>query len=190
MACGTAMIRAIIAWVFSLALLGTAYASEDDPQVTVVVDTTELTLAVMRGAEVLDVYDNIAIGSNGSTRSKLMGYEKTPLGQFTITEIRESKRFTVFLALDYPDLDHVQRAYAKGYIEADEFAGLKRAIDRGIAPPQNTPLGGHIGIHGIGAGDVEIHENFNWTNGCVALTNEQLQQLLAWVSPGTTVLIQ
>ena len=64
------------------------------------------------------------------------------------------------------------------------------AIKNGRTPPQNTPLGGHIGIHGVGAGDPRIHTNFNWTNGCVALTNEQVTRLAALIKVGTRVEIR
>ena len=60
----------------------------------------------------------------------------------------------------------------------------------GKTPPQDTPLGGQIGIHGIGNGDQDIHHNYNWTNGCIALTNEQIDQLGKWIKPGVLVNIR
>ena len=47
-----------------------------------------------------------------------------------------------------------------------------------------------IGIHGIGDGDRGVHRDFNWTNGCVALTNEEIDELLRWVKIGTPVEIR
>ncbi|MCP5245074.1 MAG: L,D-transpeptidase, partial [Burkholderiales bacterium] len=47
-----------------------------------------------------------------------------------------------------------------------------------------------IGIHGIGRGDPEIHDQFHWTNGCIALTNEQIDQLGKWLKPGVMVKIR
>ena len=57
-------------------------------------------------------------------------------------------------------------------------------------PPQQTALGGHIGIHGIGAGDPRIHEDFNWTSGCIALTNAQIDDLAGWVRLGMRVVVR
>lgn len=51
-------------------------------------------------------------------------------------------------------------------------------------------IGGQIGIHGLGAGDKEIHKVFNWTHGCIALTNEQIDQLTRWVGKGTVVKVE
>jgi L,D-peptidoglycan transpeptidase YkuD (ErfK/YbiS/YcfS/YnhG family) len=51
-------------------------------------------------------------------------------------------------------------------------------------------LGGSIGIHGVGAGNRRIHEDFNWTEGCVALTNEQIDDLDRYIHIGTRVVIR
>jgi hypothetical protein len=63
-------------------------------------------------------------------------------------------------------------------------------VAKGRLPPQNTALGGRIGLHGLGRGDPKVHQQFNWTNGCIALTNEQIDQLLTWVGKGTRVSIR
>ena len=47
-----------------------------------------------------------------------------------------------------------------------------------------------IGIHGIGNGDIEVHKEYNWTNGCVALTNEEIDELVKWINIGTPVEIR
>ncbi|MEH6635340.1 MAG: L,D-transpeptidase [Halioglobus sp.] len=154
------------------------------------IDTNELTLGVMQGSRILARYKNIAIGSNGTTREKRVKDEKTPLGDFRITGIRPSKRFQLFLAIDYPNMDHVERALAGGRITTKEYQALLGALSKGKPPPQGTSLGGNLGIHGIGAGSLQIHNNVNWTDGCIALTNEQVQKLAGWVSVGTRVRIR
>lgn len=154
------------------------------------VDTTALTLAVMRGEQVLLELENIAIGSNGATRDKRIGDEKTPLGEFTINEIRDSERFHRFLAFAYPPMDYASAALRDGRISRREYLAISRAWRGGEPPPQNTGLGGNLGIHGLGAGDPEIHRLFNWTNGCIALTNEQMERLAPLVHVGTRVSIR
>jgi murein L,D-transpeptidase YafK len=167
-----------------------ASADASQQRVTLMVDTRALSLSVVQGEEVLQVFDNIAIGSNGATWNKRQGDEKTPLGDFRITDVRQSDRFVVFIAIDYPNLDHAQRALQDKRISSDTYSAVKNAFALGKPPPQQTPLGGHIGIHGLGSGDPEVHSSFNWTNGCIAVTNEQLGELLSWVHPGTRVLIR
>jgi hypothetical protein len=57
-------------------------------------------------------------------------------------------------------------------------------------PPQNTALGGAIGIHGIGGGSPDVHHRFHWTEGCVAVSNEQIERLAELVGIGTRVVIR
>jgi lipoprotein-anchoring transpeptidase ErfK/SrfK len=37
---------------------------------------------------------------------------------------------------------------------------------------------------------VEVHNRFNWTNGCIALTNEQIDELAGWAVVGTRISIR
>jgi len=154
------------------------------------VDTEELNLAVMRGETELQVFENIAIGRNGAAESRKRGDETTPLGEFTITEIRRSKRFELFMAFNYPNLDHTERAFEEQRIDVDEYKTLREDLDQGTPPSQSTSLGGQLGIHGLGEGDLEVHKTINWTEGCIALTNEQLGELVDWVDVGTRVVVR
>jgi lipoprotein-anchoring transpeptidase ErfK/SrfK len=92
--------------------------------------------------------------------------------------------------LNYPNLEYASLAYYDGRIDKATYQAIGNALREGKRPPQQTALGGYIGIHGIGAGDPYIHENINWTNGCVALTNQQIKRLLAWVKVGMRVEIR
>ncbi len=154
------------------------------------VDTDHLSLAVMQGEKELEVFENIAIGSNGPTLTKRRGDSTTPLGEFTITEIRPSHRFELFMALNYPNLDHTERAFQEHRIDKAEYKALKYNLERGAPPPQGTSLGGQLGIHGVGLGDMRVHETVNWTEGCIALTNEQLRDLAKFVAVGTRVVVR
>ena len=103
------------------------------------VDTTELKLTVMQDAKPVKVFENIAIGSNGATRDKRTMDEKTPLGDFYIMEIRRSARFKLFMAIDYPNLDHTQRAFADKRIGTGgghQLHRRPRGRNRRLAPPE------------------------------------------------------
>lgn len=170
--------------------LPNAHAAPVVSDVWVAVDTEHLSLAVMQGDASLQVFENIAIGSNGPTLSKHRNDGTTPLGEFTITEIRRSERFKLFMAISYPNIDHTERAYKDQRIDASEYRALRYELDRGLPPPQGTSLGGQLGIHGLGTGDIKVHEAVNWTEGCIALTNEQLLELAKWVVVGTRVVVR
>jgi hypothetical protein len=51
-------------------------------------------------------------------------------------------------------------------------------------------LGGQIGIHGLGRADPRLHEMADWTRGCVAVTNEQIDILRRHVYIGMAVVIR
>ncbi|MBS0298671.1 MAG: L,D-transpeptidase [Gammaproteobacteria bacterium] len=165
-------------------------AQAQDDGVWIDVDTVEHTLSVMRGDTVQSVFKNVAIGRFGTTWSKMTKDDKTPLGSFRIGWINEKSRYYRFFGLNYPNLDTAKRALDENRIDEETWFSIVRAKSMGKSPPQNTPLGGHIGIHGIGRGDREIHHQYNWTNGCIALTNEQIDQLSKWIKPGVLVNIR
>ncbi|MGD2138024.1 MAG: L,D-transpeptidase [Gammaproteobacteria bacterium] len=177
----------LVAGCLVLLLAGSALAEE---AVRVLVDTGKSTLTVLRGDTVLATFEDVAIGRYGKTYFKRQGDNKTPLGKFRIGWIKEDSRYYRFLGLDYPDLESANRALVDGRISEPQWQAIRVAVQAGKTPPQNTPLGGFIGIHGVGAGDPEVHAQYNWTNGCVALTNEQLDRLLRWVGVGTQVEIR
>ena len=156
----------------------------------VLVDTPALQVSVMRGEEVLAIFDNVAIGSNGTTRRKRLADERTPLGEYRISEIRRSRRFHLFLGLDYPTIEDAKRALGENRIDESEFRRIRQALQRGDRAPQDTSLGGNLGFHGIGDGNPEVHVRFNWTNGCIALTNDQIDALADLVTVGTPVRIR
>ncbi|MDH3980800.1 MAG: L,D-transpeptidase [Gammaproteobacteria bacterium] len=156
----------------------------------VIVDTRTGTLTVVNEERVLGTFGDISIGRYGASLDKQRGDNMTPLGTFTIGWITENSRYYRFLGLNYPDLESASRAFYVGKINKQQWLDIRRAAKQGTRPPQNTPLGGLIGIHGVGEGEIDVHRAYNWTNGCVALTNEEIDQILEWVDVGTVVEIR
>ncbi len=154
------------------------------------VDTQDATLTVMKGDASQVVFKNVAIGRYGKTYYKKKGDHRTPLGRFTIAWIPRKSQYHRFLGLNYPDLERADRALVAGEITEAQWQAIRRASEAKSRPPQDTPLGGFIGIHGTGAGDPKIHGQYNWTSGCIALTNEQIDRLASWVRIGTPVEIR
>ncbi len=181
-------LRALGAMVLFLSGLFTSVsATEINPWV--IVDTETRTLTVLQGATVLARYDDIALGRGGVGITRRQGDGKTPVGIFHVAWVNRNSRFRLFFGLDFPNLDHAHRAYTAQLIDSGQFDAIKTAFERRETPPQDTPLGGFLGIHGIGDGSQRVHSQFNWTDGCVAVTNEQILQLDQWVTVGTKVVI-
>ncbi len=154
------------------------------------IDTKAKTLQVMAGPHAIESFDHIAIGRRGASVDKARGDDKTPLGEYRIGWINERSRFHRFFGFTYPNLQIARRAFARGLIGGDTLQQIMSAHLRQSMPPQSTPLGGVIGIHGLGSASPTVHELFDWTHGCVALTNRQVDRLAQWVRKGTMVLIR
>jgi murein L,D-transpeptidase YafK len=171
-----------------LLLVCVAHVQASDTRI--LIDTRAETLTVMQDSRVIRSFADIAIGRYGKTYFKRQGDNKTPLGSYRIGWINRDSRYYVFLGLTYPDRPAADRALQDGRINESQWQEIRRALESDKTPPQNTPLGGYIGIHGLGQGDMKLHQQYNWTNGCVALTNAQMDLLLQWARVGTPVEIR
>ena len=68
-------------------------------------------------------------------------------------------------------------------INAAQYSQIRQAVEQGKRPPWSTKLGGQIGIHGGGT-------SRDWTAGCVALTDEAVEELFEAIPYGTVVVIK
>ncbi|MEN8763695.1 MAG: L,D-transpeptidase [Thiogranum sp.] len=177
--------------LFSLVLFagGQSAAAQGD-DTWILVDTRKMTLSVLEGNTVRRTYKKIAIGRAGTTTDKIQGDDKTPLGRFHLVRIAPKTPFHRFFGLDYPTAGHAERALQAGIIGQEHYEAIRQAFQNRDIPPQATPLGGYIGIHGVGKGNPAIHADFNWTHGCIALTNQQIDDLSSWIRIGMPVVVR
>lgn len=135
----------------------------------ILVDKLRRRLYLLRGGEVEMSYP-VDLGIAGTDDKTQAGDEATPEGRYRITEVREpgQTRYYRALMLDYPnDEDRVN------------FRRLQRT--------------GRIGSHGGIGSNIEIHgkggRGQDWTQGCVALDNDDIDDLVPRVRVGTRVTI-
>ena len=158
-------------------------------------------LEISKTSQVLLVKDDnniikryrIAFGKGGKGTKRRLGDNKTPVGSYRIVDFKQESKFHYFMQLSYPNLLDAWHGYRNELISAQEFRQIASAYKQGRIPPQNTALGGYIGIHGIGEltdEKLEIHALHNWTEGCIALNNHEINELRRYVSIGTRVLIR
>lgn len=150
------------------------------------------TLVVKQDEEVIRHY-NIAHGRGGTGAKIRAGDNKTPTGTYRVVKFKNNSKFHFFIQLNYPNPLDAWRGYRNEVISAPEFKQIVLAYKRKSMPPQDTGLGGYIGIHGIGWTTDEksrIHEAHNWTEGCIAVTNEEINELRKYISIGTKVVIR
>jgi murein L,D-transpeptidase YafK len=112
----------------------------------------------------------VALGRQPVGDKLSAGDRRTPEGLFSIEDRNPNSRFHLSLRISYPDAAHRARAEALG-----------------VSP------GGDIMIHGLPNGQGSIgaaHRAYDWTNGCVALTDEEIEELWNTVPIGTPVEIK
>lgn len=153
---------------------------------------SEQLLRVRRGDITYREYP-IAHGRGDRGAKEILGDKKTPEGIYRIVGINNSDRFHLFLRLNYPNVKDAFYGLKNKTINRREFDRIIDALRRGRLPPQNTALGGAIGIHGVGVETekkLKIHANMNWTEGCIALTNAEVRELREIIHIGTEVVIK
>jgi murein L,D-transpeptidase YafK len=154
------------------------------------VDTTTLKIEVKKGDRTVDTISDIAIGRGGAGYKTHRGDDVTPYGDYRIGWVGERSNFRRFFGLTYPNIQDARTALIKGIINKATYERIVEANESRQIPPQNTPLGGQIGIHGLGAANEKIHRSMNWTHGCIAMTNNQIDHLRRYVEPGMIVKIK
>jgi murein L,D-transpeptidase YafK len=124
----------------------------------------------------------VALGFNPVPDKQREGDGATPEGDFYIFVKNNKSAYYLSLGISYPNSEDAERGFRDGLINRKQRDDIVDAIKRKAAPPQYTPLGGLIYIHGNGAGK-------DWTWGCVALENADIKELYDAVSVGTPVKI-
>ena len=168
-----------------------AVAKEGYQGYQLVIKRSENKLLVKKDGLVMTSF-HIAYGS-GKGAKRWAGDRRTPVGEYKIIELRDSDKFHLFFQLNYPSVRDAMQGLREKRISQSEY---RRIVDAHLAhrlPPQNTALGGSIGIHGIGIeteDKIDIHEVANWTKGCIALRNKEVDLLARIVGPGTPVIIE
>ncbi len=119
----------------------------------------------------------IVLGPNASGPKRYEGDLRTPEGLYRIDQLRVHNRWRYFLSINYPNARD-EKAYR------DNLAEGLIPLDRG-APAR---IGGALGIHGNDRPKKQGAAE-DWTRGCVAMHNEDIDELYTNVKIGTPVLI-
>ncbi len=181
----------ILCLLSSILCISTSQALASQPnEAWILVDIDSAQLLVKRQNKTVRTFENIAIGRGGAGKYRIRDDGKTPIGEFKVAWIGEDSQFHMFFGLNYPNLERIKRAYHSGEIDRRTYYRIWDALALGEVPPQNTKLGGYLGIHGLGSRDPDMHRQLNWTQGCIALTNRQIEELSRWLKVGTKVVIR
>lgn len=130
-----------------------------------------------------------AMGREPKGHKVAQGDLRTPEGRYRIVGPLERNRFHGFIPIDYPSRADADAALADGRITRADHARIDDAHDRGVQPPADTPLGGDIGLHGEGTRWAGDSQHLDWTYGCVAVPDAELDFLAERIEVGTEVMI-
>src|SRR5579864_88656 len=127
------------------------------------------TMTLLNGGKVLKNY-KVALGSVPIRPKQIEGDHKTPEGDYVIDSKNPHSQFHLSLHISYPSAADQQRARSMGSLP-----------------------GGAIMIHGLARPFAylgPLHRQTDWTDGCVAVTNAEIEEIWRLVRVGTRVEIR
>lgn len=137
------------------------------------IDKSDHKLELTAGGKVIKSY-KVAIGSGGTGPKRMEGDKVTPVGTYRVTG-RFKGLFHQFLVVSYPNEEDKRR-----------FAELKK---QGRVPA-GVSAGFGVGIHGVGRREWNgVHKEADWTHGCIALDDNEIDELASLVRDGTKIVI-
>ena len=126
-------------------------------------------LLLLQGPRVLRDY-SIALGRNPKGPKRNHDDGRTPEGRYSLDWRIDDSKFHRAIHVSYPN-------------ERD----LEFARKAGLEP------GGGVMIHGLPRGERwvgEVHREFDWTNGCIAVTDDEMDEIWELVDDGTPIEIR
>jgi murein L,D-transpeptidase YafK len=149
----------------------------DDPvgKVYLIIDKSDYELQVYDEEGWYATYP-VVFGSKDQGDKMMEGDRKTPEGKFKINSKRKHEKWHKMLSIDYPNKESWEK-----------FTKRKK---QGLIP-QSAKIGNGIAIHGTWPNDeLSVDDFTNWTNGCISLKNEDLDEIEPFLPIGTEVLIR
>lgn len=160
--------------------------------VNIVISRKEFSLGIYDGGRLVKSY-RASFGMNVGKPKMRDGDQATPIGVYQICSIDTMHKYHKFLKINYPNIEDASDGLRKGIITQEEYNRLSYEFYYEGCPETKTVLGGNIGIHGIGEYN-SIFKNlpfvYNWTDGSVAVSNENIDEIFSVVTKGTKVVIK
>jgi murein L,D-transpeptidase YafK len=135
----------------------------------IVVEKSARTMTLMQGAKVLKTY-KVALSRKPVGAKEHEGDHKVPEGEYVVDSKNSHSRFHLALHISYPNA-----------------ADREKARRRGVRP------GGNIEIHGLDSKYAwvgSLQRQVDWTDGCIAVTNPEIEEIWPMVPVGTSVEIR
>jgi murein L,D-transpeptidase YafK len=131
----------------------------------------------------------IALGRDPVGPKERAGDSRTPEGSYRIAGAPRRGRFHLFIPIDYPSAADAERALRAGVIGRATYERIRASEAQGTLPPQDSALGGHLGLHGEGARWRGDSRYLDWTDGCIALTDADIEFIAERIEVGSPISI-
>lgn len=164
----------------------------DLEDVSIIIDRKKFVLELYEGNVLIKTY-RASFGRNLSDKKRTANDGATPVGEYKVCEIIPQHKYYKFIKINYPNLEDASEALRKGLISQREFNKLKFEFYYGDCTSDDTALGGNVGIHGIGRLNFffkNLPFVFNWTDGSIALSNENIDEIISVIKVGTKIVIR
>lgn len=149
---------------------GTKFKAYNGPKVTgIEIHKSERKMYLLHSGKVLKVY-NINLGGNPVGHKQFEGDKKTPEGVYYISHKNPKSTYHLSLGISYPN-----------------------EADRSFAEAQGKEPGGDIFIHGGPpkkvSGRPRAVRSPDWTAGCIAVTDREIEEIYSMITPNTPIRI-
>ncbi len=135
----------------------------------VVVIKSKRLMMLLKDGEIFKTY-RVCLGKQPNGHKLMAGDQRTPEGRYVLDSRNRNSKYHLAIHISYPN-------------ESDVVSARKR----GVSP------GGGIMIHGLsqrlGAGR-NASVSSDWTNGCIAVTNAEIEEIWQLVQDGTPIEIK
>jgi L,D-peptidoglycan transpeptidase YkuD (ErfK/YbiS/YcfS/YnhG family) len=141
--------------------------SQSEGASALIIDKSAHKTYLVKGGQIVRSY-KCELGYNSANQKLFAGDGATPEGQYHVTKVKQNSKFYRALLINFPNGLDMKR--------------FRENKNKGIVS-RYARVGALIEIHGNGG------QNDDWTDGCVALKNEDMDHLMQYVSVGTPVTI-
>jgi murein L,D-transpeptidase YafK len=153
---------------WSVMVASTSHGQSTPLSITsILVDKSDRVMTLYAGTKIIRTYRNIKLGDAPVGHKRFEGDERTPEGRYTISGRNPGSLFHRSLRISYPN-----------------------AADRAYARSKGRSPGGDIFIHGQPNGYAGPPIARDWTDGCIAVSNEEIREIWGLVKDGTVIIIR
>jgi len=159
---------------------------------TIIVDRKNYSLTLYSDSLKVKTY-KVVFGNNISSEKISKDDFITPVGNYKICNVSPDIKYYKKLKLNYPNTQDAVRGLHSNIISQIEYSTIVNSVKNNNCSYGYTKFGNNISIQGIGKYNL-IFKNlpfvFNWTNGSIAMSNENIDELIGVISIGTKVIIK